>query len=98
MIDIKALGPMGGDATYPYKVVMDKLYTVREFVEEAMSNTHTWGAIRYTTSADDRFGTRLCEYRYGELIGEIDDSIANRQVRQAWGSGGWSCYDFVLLV
>lgn len=98
MIDIKAVGPMGSDATYPYKVLMDKPYTVREFVDEVASEKPNCGVIRYTTNTSDRFGKSLCNYRHGELLGEIDDSIAHRQVTEAWGSGGWTRYDFTLLV
>lgn len=98
MIDIKATGPMGGDATYPYRALMDKPYTVREFVEEIVSHKHNWGVIRYTTNTADRFGESLCDYKWGELIGEVDESIASRQVTEACGSGGWSRYDFTLLI
>ena len=97
MIRIKATGGIGGDETYPYKALMDRPYTVREFVEEVASDKRNWGTSRYTASAADGFGESLCDYRYGE-IGELDDSIAGRQVKEAWGSGGWSCYGFTLLV
>lgn len=98
VIKLKATGHMGGDATYPYDAIMDKPYTVREFVDEVVSENRNWGVIRYTTSTANRFGEYVCDYRYGDVIGEIDDGIANRRVTDAWGSGGWSRYDFTLLI
>ena len=98
VIKLKASGHMGGDATYPYDAIMDKPYTVREFVDEVVSGNRNWGVIRYTTSTANRFGEYVCDYRYGDVIGEIDDGIANRRVTDAWGSGGWSRYDFTLLI
>ena len=98
MIDIHATGPMIGDATYPYDVIMDRPYTVSEFVDEVSSAKHNWGEIRYTTSNSDRLGKSLCDYRHGKVIGEIDDKIAHWHVKKAWGNGGWSYYGFTLLI
>ena len=98
MISLKTTGPTMGDATHPYDAIMDRPYTVSEFVDEVVSASHNWGVIRFTSSEKDRFGRSLCDYRYGKIIGDIDDGIACRQVKEAWGGGVWSRYDFTLLI
>lgn len=99
MISIKATGSMGGDATYPYDVIMDRPYTVKEFVDEVVAEEDNWGRIDVSDSPDNRHKEVLCWYRYGRL-GEhgMREGYEDKLVKSAHGSGGWSRYDFTLMV
>ena len=99
MIRIKAMGSMGGDATYPYKAIMDRPYTVREFVDEVIAKKDNWGRIDVSDSPDNRRKEVLCWYQYGKL-GErgMREGYDDKLVKSAHGSGGWSRYDFTLMV
>lgn len=100
MISIKATGSMGGDSTYPYEAIMDRPYTVREFVDEILAKKENWGCIRVSDNPRDLFGEALCWYRYGKLEEEYVTlrECESMQVKSAHGSGGWSRYDFTLMV
>lgn len=100
MISIKATGGMGGDATYPYDVIMDRPYTVREFVDEVLAEEGNWGCIRVSDNPRDALGELICWYRHGKLEEEYASvkKYESIQVKSAHGSGGWSMYDFTLMV
>lgn len=100
MIEIKATGGMGGDATYPYDVIMDRPYTVKEFVDEVLAEKENWGCVHVSDNPRNMLGKALCWYRYGKLEEEYAslEEYENRLVKSAHGSGGWSRYDFTLMV
>ena len=99
MIRIKAMGSMGGDATYPYDVIMTRPYTVREFVDEVLAVKNNWGRIDVSDSTDNRRKEVLCWYRYGRLgVDGMREGYEDALVKSAHGSGGWSRYDFTLVV
>lgn len=101
MIRIKATGGMGGDATYPYDVIMDRPYTVREFVDEVVAEKDNWGCICCVfDNPRNILGKPLCWYRYGKLEEEYASlkECEDRLVKSAHGRGGWSRYDFTLMV
>ena len=100
MIRIKATGGMGGDDTYPYDAIMDRPYTVREFVDEVLFKKGNWGCIRVSDNPRDALGEVLCWYSHGKLEEEYASlkECEDKQVKSANGSGGWSRYDFTLMV
>lgn len=100
MIRIKATGSMGGDATYPYDVIMDRPYTVGEFVDEVVAKKGNWGCICVSDNPRNILGKTLCWYSHGKLEEEYASlkECKRMQVKSAHGSGGWSRYDFTLMV
>ena len=99
MIRIKATGSMGGDATYPYDVIMDRPYTVKEFVDEVVAEKGNWGRIDVSDSPDKWRKDVLCWYRHGKLDERgMTEGYEDKLVKSAHGSGGWSRYDFTLMV
>lgn len=106
MLDLVSTGPTMGDATTPYRVRLDRTYTVNELVHEIVSNTHNWGTIRISDDPSDRYGKTLYNYRYGqiinphtnEIIDTLPDTYADVIVQSAHGAGGYTAYDFTLMI
>lgn len=81
----------GGDCTAPYDVIIDKSYTVTEFVAEVLTrNPNEWGIISIATSQ----GRKEVNYRSGKLEEALPDLIANNTVLRVNASGGWSRMDY----
>lgn len=99
MIKKVATGWMGSDETYPYKAIMDRPYTVKEFVDEVVADKDNWGAIDVIDSSDNQRNVPLCEYHHGEIDKPgMKVGYEDRLVKSARGSGGWSMYDFTLVI
>lgn len=87
----------GGDCTAPYEVTDFKAKTVGEFVNEVVaSRQKEWGTI--SVKHDGMFcGPKICEYRYGKVLGKIDDVFRDREIEPTvFASGGWSNMDYKL--
>ena len=92
-------GPERGDCTAPYKVEMDCEYTVRSFVEEAITRNDgkDWGYIgvyKYRVP----HGEPCIEYRWGKSVGEMPEKILDLKVLSATADGGWSRMDYIMVV
>ncbi len=98
--------PAGGDCTAPYDVILDKPYTVGEFISEVLTTRpKEWGEffVRYKGSGYfDRMAR--AEYRYGEMKnrhGEktaIPEEYAVMPIKEVKAAGGWSVMDYNLII
>ena len=97
MIRLRTAGPTCGDCTTPYDAVMDRQYTVQEFVDEVCSEERNWGHVNISQDPNNMYGKLLVDYRHG-VYGEVPEQFRDMIVKSAHGSGGWSRYDFTLMV
>lgn len=105
MFQLKLTGGPYGDATSDYNVIFDRKYTVKEFVQEALSDTNLWGDIRIRDDSTDflkAFGLLLCEYSHGKLLDRDRNrngwysEFLDKSIRSATAHGGWTCMDYML--
>lgn len=81
----------GGDCTAPYDVILDKSYTVAEFVAEILKcNPKEWGIISIATPK----GYIEINYYCGKIEELLPEVIGNTSVLQVKASGGWSRMDY----
>ena len=95
--------PEAGDCTCGYKVLLDKEYTVQEFVDTVLTEKNKeWGYIGIYDPSDfiGRTSGSLCiEYRYGEIKSEkFRNDILSQIILSVSASGGWSRMDYVLHI
>lgn len=98
MIKLKQTGPEAGDCTAPYDVILDKPYTVREFISAVLTErTDDWGYIGINNHRSF-FGSPKMEYKRG--VGEYEPlkDFYDKPVKEATASGGWSRMDYLLTV
>lgn len=82
----------GGDCTAPYDVILDKPYTVSEFINEVLTtHKNEWGIIRVR-------GAFSINYRYGKMEKEIPEQYANLSIKKVQAAGGWSAMDYHIEV
>lgn len=94
MFKLKQIRPEGSDCTAPYDVILDKEYTVREFINTVLTNEpREWGYIGIIKRGEV-FGDPCCEYSHGELLSHLPDDILDRKIDWARASGGWSRMDY----
>lgn len=88
------------DATTAYNVRFDHPYTVGEFIKEFYEDSKlgNWGSVEIGKSSDDWFGKKLCCYHSGKWEVECPKEYLDRVIKSAHGRGGWSMYDFVLVL
>ena len=96
MFKLKQIRPAGSDCTAPYEVILDKEYTVREFINTVLTNEpREWGSIGIIKRGAV-FGDPCCEYRCGELLSHLPDDILDRNIDWACAHGGWSLMNYQL--
>ena len=87
------------DCTAPYDVVLDRDYTVAEFIETVLQRKDEWGYIMIHWSPQIyRFDYPRCEYRYGKLLSKLPDVYLNQPVKLAEAEGGWTAMDYIIYV
>ena len=86
----------GSDCTGPYKVDISMPMTVREFIDEILTNYKSeWGYIGIYKKGE-WFGYPRCEYKWGKLLYSLPKEYLDKQIEKVSGSGGWSRSDFIL--
>ena len=102
MFSFKQCGPERGDCMAPYDVILDKEYTIKEFVDAVLKRNKEWGYIgiynKDSVFSDRLFGKPRCEYRYGELLSNLPGDILNKKVLSVSGNGGWTRMDYILKI
>lgn len=86
-----------GDCTARYDVSLDGEYTLREFVDEVITNrSGEWGRIEVPERCknDGAYTILRIEYRWGKLLSKFPDNILDRKIKSIKGSGGWSAMDY----
>ena len=92
--------PERGDCTRGYDVILDKEYTVKEFIETVFEKlSGEWGYIGIHNDEGDFsarvFGEPRCEYRYGKLsTPPLPNEYLEKKIVKATGDGGWSRMDY----
>lgn len=97
MFKLKQAGRERGDCTAPYDVILDKEYTVKEFIETVVSRDREWGYIGIAVKGSI-FGDPHCEYKWGKLLYDLPEEIHNKKVISVKADGGWSRMDYLLEV
>lgn len=102
MIDLDFIpGSESGDATVAYNVRFDHPYTVGEFIKEFYEDSEygNWGEVSIGDSPKQWWNCKtICFYRYGKWEIECPEEYLNRVIKSAHGRGGWSLYDFILVL
>ena len=98
MFHLQQNGPSSRDCTAPYKVILDKEYTVKEFISDVLSiNPREWGYIGIKKRGHI-FGSPYCEYRYGNLKYNLPEEIQDKKILSVESSGGWSRMDYLITL
>lgn len=99
MFRLEQSGPGRGDATAPYKVILNKEYTVKEFIDAVLSNNRERGHIGIKSKEEPFFGCPVCEYSNGKLTtSPMPIDIMDRKIKSATASGGWGLMDYLLIL
>lgn len=88
--------PEGSDCTAPYDVILDKTYTVEEFVKTVLENKpNEWGFIGVYKKGVI-FGVPYVEYTHGVLVNTFPENYLSKTIKTVKASGGWSRMDYWL--
>lgn len=98
MFQLKKNGNDRSDCTAPYSVILDREYTVKEFVHAVLSDRREWGYIGIKNEKNPWFGEPKCEYRYGKLETILPNDVMNNKVISAKADGGWSRMDYIIEI
>ena len=92
MFKMIACTSTGGDCTCGYNVILDREYTVEDFVNTILTEKNNeWGNI-------DIYNYR-CEYNNGKLITKtFPEEYLQKKVTKVSASGGWTRMDYVLKI
>lgn len=97
MFKLEQNGRVRGDCTAPYRVELDKEYTVSEFVQTVLTIDREWGYIGIYCK-DEIFGKPTCEYKWGKLLYALPDNVLNKKIVDVKADGGWSRMDYLLWI
>ena len=90
MYKLKATGETYPDCTAHYEVILDKEYTVKEFLEELLQNGKEWGIVSVNSFL-------FLKYRYKEYEIEVDStSYDNLIIDSITSIGGYSRMDYFI--
>lgn len=89
-----------GDSTAGYKVILDKEYTLREFIDAVLTNKDEWGYIRVVKRDCAWYNYPRFSYYYGEIPGEpnLPEEVYGYKVKSVTASGGWTRMDYVVTL
>lgn len=82
-----------------YNIIMKKELTVREFINEILSNTGEWGDISLKPENNLITHPRnipVYKYRDGKLLSDLPDDVAEKHVKSAFAVSGYTCADYVI--
>lgn len=96
MFELKSTGNIRGDCTQPFEVILEKEYTVEEFVQTVLTRNE-WGCI-CVSNKWKVYGNTKCEYSRETLKSVFPDEILCKKVVAASSDGGWSCMDYWLQI
>ena len=94
MFKFRQIRPEGSDCTAPYEIILDKEYTVREFIETVLTELpREWGyfGIKKDGTA---YGDPYCEYRGGQLLSRLPEELLDQEINYVTAFGGWSRMDY----
>lgn len=99
MFTMKASTQMGSDCTCGYDVLLDREYTVEDFVNTVLiEKNNEWGYIGIY-KPHKIFGDPCCEYRYGMLSAKsLPAEYLQKKIIKVSASGGWTRMDYILWI
>lgn len=92
MFSLEQSGPTGGDCTASYEVTLDKVYTVKEFVNDVLSKAGEWGYINIQGNS------YTMSYKYGKMETPMMDSDGDKTISSVSAHGGWSRMDYHITI
>lgn len=97
MIEIKQVTETFGDCSAYYDVILDKEYTVEEFIEEILKiRSQEWGKFKINTFLNYQ---EYIEYSHGKQIkNNFSDDILKKNVIAVKAYGGWTQMDYKLII
>lgn len=104
MFRLQQIGRESGDCTAPYKVILERPCTLREFISYILSErAWDWGDIYDVTNngADSIWLYATCpRYRYshGKIEESIPEEILKKKVKSGNANGGWTLMDYYLVL
>lgn len=97
MFKVVQMGKEHSDGTVPFLVKLDKVYTVREFIDRVLDRRpNEWGHIGIKDDCNSFFGEPHCEYRLGKLETNLPEEFLDRVIHAASGDGGYSLMNYLL--
>lgn len=92
MFSLREIAGPFSDCTSVFEVILDREYTVRDFINAVLSNGEH-GCIEIKGSS------LVCEY-HGSAIksGAFPDDVLQEKVLSAKAYGGWSLMDYELVL
>ena len=96
----KQEGEPVGDATMWYCLEFDRTMTVREFVNEVLTERKDeWGDITINIGHPMSFFEGQCyEYRKGKLISSLPEELMDKKIQFAKANGGYSLMSYFLVL
>lgn len=77
------------DCTATYEVILDKDYTVKEFVDGILNSKRDWGKFYIINGSH-------CEYNCGEFISKLNEDDLEKKIIKIKANGGWSNMDYFI--
>lgn len=103
MFKMNQASPVRGDCTCSYDIILDKDYTIREFIKTVLTEkSNEWGYIGINTDEGDFsakiFGDPRCEYKCGRLLCSLPEEYLDKKINKVNGDGGWSRMDYLIWI
>ena len=95
----KQIGETSRDCTSPYEVSDYKAITVREFIEEALTERPAeWGDFTINDGTEDWFLKNKSEYKYGSVINHFSGDFLDMEISGITARGGYSNMDYTINI
>lgn len=88
------------DMTDCYSVILDREYTVDEFIREVLvKNPNEWGTIKITQlQVIFGFGNSSCSYKDGHLNSCMSKYYLEQKIEKINANGGWGNMEYVITL
>ena len=87
------------DCSASYSVTNYKSKTVGEFIREVIeTRPKEWGKIKVKLEGLSWLSYPYCEYKWGEIIRDIDEKYKSLIIKSMTGDGGWTQMDYYIEV
>lgn len=94
-MEIKIIGEARGDDTYHFTVILDKEYTVEEFVNEIIKDKYNSGEVLLSPYCPR---IKVCSFSKGVRMSRISEKYKDKKVISAYADGGYSLMDYVINI
>lgn len=91
MFKLNRVTCIGGDETAGYDVILDKEYSVSDFIKTVVGIKSEWGYISVKNNG-------RCEYKWGDFLSNLDIKLLDKKIKKVSASGGWSRMDYEIEI